>query len=137
MPFTTATQWSLHSIMFLLIRVTAVESDALRGYFTFHNVSINTGGAYICLEDETIFTFHNVSINTESVRSGAFLHPSLHSIMFLLIRIHPNPPLQLFLTLHSIMFLLILIALILLSWLSATLHSIMFLLIQEAGTINR
>ena len=54
---------SLHSTMFLLIRLgSAVKKISL-----------------------LIFTFHNVSINTWTRRSESFTRISLHSTMFLLI----------------------------------------------------
>ena len=54
--------------------------------FTFHNVSINTVKAILPDSLTTIFTFHNVSINTEIVLCEECTYMTLHSTMFLLIR---------------------------------------------------
>ena len=56
-------------------------------FFTFHNVSINTTLIKILKLGQEYFTFHNVSINTMCVRCSRKLLQTLHSTMFLLIRI--------------------------------------------------
>ena len=53
-------------------------------YFTFHNVSINTG-CDSCPCTTSIFTFHNVSINTCIKETQCVCCKPLHSTMFLLI----------------------------------------------------
>ena len=81
---------SLHSIMFLLIRKRYRMYSSRPASFTFHNVSINTYRPGINLFRFFLFTFHNVSINTPIPGSEKTLSPTLHSIMFLLIRCQAN-----------------------------------------------
>ena len=54
----------LHSIMYLLIRLTRRFSIAKLYAFTFHNVSINSEFSIPIAEIAIKFTFHNVSINS-------------------------------------------------------------------------
>ena len=75
---------ALHSTMFLLIRIKKqMKSQVL--HFTFHDVSINTGGRTWKAGFDSNFTFHDVSINTKSNSEINYLSFSLHSTMFLLI----------------------------------------------------
>ena len=55
---------ALHSTMFLLIRLSFCFPVSTI-YFTFHDVSINTGFLCSTPHSEECFTFHDVSINTE------------------------------------------------------------------------
>ena len=55
---------ALHSTMFLLILQIAANIIGEHIVFTFHNVSINTGGLAGAVGNVDYFTFHNVSINT-------------------------------------------------------------------------
>ena len=58
---------ALHSTMFLLIRIKKqMKSQVL--HFTFHDVSINTGGRTWKAGFDSNFTFHDVSINTVRCR---------------------------------------------------------------------
>ena len=59
----------LHSTMFLLIQGSCKSSKDFFISFTFHNVSINTSGAWQLAELGLNFTFHNVSINTNLPQS--------------------------------------------------------------------
>ena len=54
----------LHSTMFLLIPEFGTIAQPFGGFFTFHNVSINTMIPFQMMQDAINFTFHNVSINT-------------------------------------------------------------------------
>ena len=56
-------QQTLHSTMFLLIPEEHIYFTLL-SIFTFHNVSINTGGLAGAVGNVDYFTFHNVSIKT-------------------------------------------------------------------------
>ena len=99
---------TLHSTMFLLIQagnkisiraqyftfhnvsintgITYYDCSSLIFYFTFHNVSINTDSIAGFSVDTAIFTFHNVSINTPAASSREkWKENALHSTMFLLI----------------------------------------------------
>ena len=97
---------SLHSTMFLLIPHLAL-TDRFISFFTFHNVSINTMFLMCYTEIMMIFTFHNVSINTRTSNWKCLNLISLHSTMFLLIRITVITLSRVLLALHSTMFLLI------------------------------
>ena len=100
---------SLHSTMFLLIRITSGATNQSSTDFTFHYVSINTpigrdefvaagqtlhSTMFLLIRIQTvfsvvgqiIFTFHYVSINTGGLLNYFSLFRSLHSTMFLLIR---------------------------------------------------
>ena len=76
--------------------------------FTFHNVSINTVLSAEIIKAMCLFTFHNVSINTETMQVLTVIHSTLHSTMFLLIRLSRTRQDLLLMSLHSTMFLLIL-----------------------------
>ena len=70
----------LHSTMFLLIQGSCKSSKDFFISFTFHNVSINTSGAWQLAELGLNFTFHNVSINTgvplvDGVKDGELYIP--------------------------------------------------------------
>ena len=164
---------TLHSTMFLLIRLGSVVKKIGVLIFTFHNVSINTSLILFTQFDFDFFTFHNVSINTVIEQSIRILiktftfhnvsintservlltvaDTSLHSTMFLLIRLLSMPCgdiADIFTfhnvsintgghayfatlhTLHSTMFLLIPRSPSVLSSTLFSLHSTMFLLIQ-------
>ena len=73
--------------MFLLIPEPVWIPVHERFHFTFHNVSINT--LYGCFLNSCFifFTFHNVSINTKISSRWTCRNMSLHSTMFLLIRL--------------------------------------------------
>ena len=95
----------LHSIMYLLIlKTTTFPSLPLT--FTFHNVSINSIAAGVCVyiilnlhsimyllipstpdtpKRIRVFTFHNVSINSKGMNNYVSIRQDLHSIMYLLI----------------------------------------------------
>ena len=55
----------LHSIMYLLILESQVETVVKARQFTFHNVSINSVFFLTYAPLANIFTFHNVSINSQ------------------------------------------------------------------------
>ncbi len=98
---------SLHSTMFLLIH-RVVHTTHIVIVFTFHNVSINTGNWDKETKTYTVtFTFHNVSINTTCFLSGVQRVTTLHSTMFLLIRLGFGNKTSDEPSLHSTMFLLI------------------------------
>ena len=101
---------SLHSTMFLLIRITVL------------NYSIRL----------TFFTFHNVSINTRKQTRQKSANYSLHSTMFLLIHEKKTILMLSECSLHSTMFLLILLMAKNMTRNYCSLHSTMFLLIQTA-----
>ena len=66
--------------MFLLIQGSCKSSKDFFISFTFHNVSINTSGAWQLAELGLNFTFHNVSINTgvplvDDVKDGELYIP--------------------------------------------------------------
>ena len=83
-----ADQWrALHSTMFLLIPFHWLWSPTIASFFTFHNVSINTAVELSFNRHYLYFTFHNVSINTSSWLNFALWYITLHSTMFLLIRV--------------------------------------------------
>ena len=77
---------SLHSTMFLLIPQNFKLAGS-KSSFTFHNVSINTDFHQSLVNSIASFTFHNVSINTLHRMQVVQLSLSLHSTMFLLIRV--------------------------------------------------
>ena len=97
--------------MFLLILYLLPTSCYQVILFTFHYVSINTTCITFLYLVGFAFTFHYVSINTTYRWDGLMEnHLSLHSTMFLLIRL-PCEFFQIFLLpLHSTMFLLILLS---------------------------
>ena len=99
---------SLHSTMFLLIHILIEEVSLIGFAFTFHNVSINTVLSAEIIKAMCLFTFHNVSINTETMQVLTVIHSTLHSTMFLLIRLSRTRQDLLLMSLHSTMFLLIL-----------------------------
>ena len=83
---TTLRFQTLHSTMFLLIPPPQVYNLIILLNFTFHYVSINTLLWKSTSADLRNFTFHYVSINTK-LAFHIFQHQkSLHSTMFLLIR---------------------------------------------------
>ena len=78
---------TLHSTMFLLIRIRLPLSENRRD-FTFHDVSINTMANLTALSAAQVFTFHDVSINTRLAYLVKLQICTLHSTMFLLIRLY-------------------------------------------------
>ena len=78
---------TLHSTMFLLILDSIKTGKHTIIHFTFHYVSINTKTVREETEAGQDFTFHYVSINTDIRHGAPGGKRSLHSTMFLLIRI--------------------------------------------------
>ena len=106
---------SLHSTMFLLIPENPDEHVDVVSSFTFHNVSINTG-------------YHSNLPDADL---------TLHSTMFLLIRItYIVSPRKVY-ALHSTRFLLIHSAVRHRTRRNRTLHSTMFLLIQRLNKLRK
>ena len=94
--------------MFLLIRKAGLASMIRRFFFTFHNVSINTGDASDNLY--CFFTLHSTMflLIRNSLHHAELHWRTLHSTMFLLIRPRPWTWFRPYWSLHSTMFLLIL-----------------------------
>ena len=120
---------TLHSNMFLLIRMSMLTTGAisidftfqyvsintrtrygksyLQWLFTFQYVSINTGGVPCGRTIEIFFTFQYVSINTFARSYSPAFRSALHSNMFLLILVLRQKVGRARQSLHSNMFLLI------------------------------
>ena len=103
-----STRKPLHSNMFLLILTVPDENTRTSSNFTFQYVSINTSSNISTWLPTHVFTFQYVSINTVSGKHGRFAETTLHSNMFLLIRLCLQSKDLPRITLHSNMFLLIL-----------------------------